>query len=562
MKNKIIGLIMSAAMFATVLSGCGASNTEYSLKENDDSKLQEESSDTKQDNDTAEERVSFTYATEIWGNETVTDESYVEQYIQDALNVDINVVKWDSNSINTMIATQQTPNCFWSSGGVTPIYLEDNGAVRTIPVSMVEEYAPSAMAFLNENPAIRKMCENPDNPEELRFLRGMTYQFTNRYQYVPYIRYDWIKNLGIDLGVEVEEICDNYYVAKDGITYSKWIEIMEAFVHNDPDGNGVDDTFGITGDGIHHPVWYSAYGFHNGVNEVNGEAEMYYALDEYKEFLKDFAKLYQKGLLDPDLLQNDRTYSWDKMNNGTAGFTVGACSYTRSNNVDRPPYTVLQNYPDAEILIIPGIKPDDGEVQQSYTSPLPAYGWFYVSADVDDELLATILKFVDWTVFQTEDYTRKYTLWDGEEGVNWEYNEEGYPVYLEVLSGGVNGTDTFVQFGQDAVLPSNPDNHPVWEAGAKYWFSTEDTEAEWISKYYTYEYKNDLFEETDYAALQVEYNADISEYIMNYATQAIIGEVDVDATWDEYLAELDRLGYNALMAELDKVEPLADIMSE
>lgn len=563
MKSKIVALILSVAMFATLLSGCGTSNTEPS---SNDSSTQTEVSSTEQKSDTEEiankELAEFTFASSIWGNETVEDESWMEQYIQDALNVDITVVKWDSSSMNTMVATQQMPDCFWDSGNFTPAFLEENGAVRTIPVSMVEEYAPSAMEFLNENPAILKMCQNPDNPEELRFLRGMTYQFVNRYNYCCYLRYDWIENLGIDLGVEVEEIYDKYYVAKEGITYSKWMEIMDAFVNNDPDGNGVDDTFGITGDGIMHAEWFGAYGFHSGVNEVNGEAEMYYALDEYKDFLKDFARLYKEGLIDADLLLNDRTYAWDKMNNGTAGLMTGACSWTRSGNVDRPPIALLQNQPDAEVLIIPGIRPDDGELQQSYASALPAYGWFYVNANVDDELLARILEFVEWTVFQTEDYTRKLTLFNGEEGVNWEYDENGYPVWTNLLSNGVNGTDTFVQFGQDGGIPENPEGEPVWSAGAKYWCTIGDAKAQWISDYYVYEYKNDLFEETDYAALSAEYSGDLSEYVLNYATQAIVGELDVDSTWDEYLAELDRLGYNELMAELDKLEPLADVVSK
>lgn len=33
------------------------------------------------------------------------------------------------------------------------------------------------------------------------------------------------------------------------------------------------------------------------------------------------------------------------------------------------------------------------------------------------------------------------------------------------------------------------------------------------------------------------------------AAQAGMGQIDVDAGWDDYLAELDRLGYNKMMEE-------------
>jgi hypothetical protein len=36
--------------------------------------------------------------------------------------------------------------------------------------------------------------------------------------------------------------------------------------------------------------------------------------------------------------------------------------------------------------------------------------------------------------------------------------------------------------------------------------------------------------------------------------------VDVDATWDDYLAELDRLGYNRMMDELEDLPSLEEMI--
>lgn len=48
------------------------------------------------------------------------------------------------------------------------------------------------------------------------------------------------------------------------------------------------------------------------MNDVNGRAEQYYVMDEYKEFLKGFADMYKRGLIDPEIITGDRTLSWEK----------------------------------------------------------------------------------------------------------------------------------------------------------------------------------------------------------------------------------------------------------
>ncbi len=45
----------------------------------------------------------------------------------------------------------------------------------------------------------------------------------------------------------------------------------------------------------------------------------------------------------------------------------------------------------------------------------------------------------------------------------------------------------------------------------------------------------------------------------SYRTQAILGQTDVDATWGDYLAELDRLGYHRMMDELEGLLPLEEM---
>ena len=192
------------------------------------------------------------------------------------------------------------------------------------------------------------------------------------------------------------------------------------------------------------------------------------------------------------------------------------------------------------------------------TNSSPAYGYFYVNANVDDEKLARILQFVEYAIFGNGDDSFKASLFYGEEGVDWEWGEDGKPVKINTLASGEKGTWTFSQHGQDEKVTQWTGEEEVFAAGGKYWSANQD--GIWM-KWQGVQYKEDIANETDFAAIKTEVNTDIEAYVKNYIAQSVLGQIDVDATWNDYLEELDRLGYNEMMSELDKVEPLEDMIA-
>ncbi|MCI6044467.1 hypothetical protein MR857_14330 [bacterium] len=540
MKRRVVSLFLTTTMLAmTVLSGCGKGSTA--------------ASDGSADGN-LEDFYEITY-TGYWSDDTYEDESYVENMLEDALNIELEVVTTDNSNLDSLLATGQMPDCMWCDKEVA--FMQDQELIRNIPVSMVKEYAPSFIKYFDENLLLYDYVLDPENPEEFTCLRGITLQFVDYYLPNDYYRYDWIQNLGIDLGVEVEQVADRVYAASDGIELSKFIEIMDAFVNQDPDGDGQKNTYGVTAPNLQQSVFYSAYGFHNGVNEVNGEAEQYYVMDEFKEYLKGFAEIYKNGLIDPEIIEDNRKLSWDKVNTGKAGYWITSTNSLNSWASDRPPLTLLSADPEATILLTPGIKPDGGKVQ-TVTNSSPAYGYFYVNANVDDEKLARILQFVEYAIFGNGDDSFKASLFYGEEGVDWEWGEDGKPVKINTLASGEKGTWTFSQHGQDEKVTQWTGEEEVFAAGGKYWSANQD--GIWM-KWQGVQYKEDIANETDFAAIKTEVNTDIEAYVKNYIAQAVLGQIDVDATWNDYLEELDRLGYNEMMSELDKVEPLEDMIA-
>ncbi|MEH2930229.1 hypothetical protein VSQ48_10040 [Candidatus Ventrimonas sp. KK005] len=498
--------------------------------------------------------------TGYWCYSDYEDGSFAEKMIEDALNINLTVEKAETtDTIDLLLASGEMPDCMWTEEK-TLSWMQAQELIRTIPKEMVEKYCPLLLNYYDENPLIYKMVLNPENEEEFLYLAGLTFQFVDYYLPGDCYRYDWIENLGIDLGVNVEQVSDRLYVADNGIELSKFAEIMDGFVNKDPDGNGKNDTLGATA-----PDWgvgnigqfYSAYGFAKEINNVNGRAEHSYAMEEYKEFLKGFQDLYARNLIDPEIISLDRTLAWDKINTGAAGYWLTSVNTLNSWAVDRPPLTLFDRDPNAKILITPGIRPDGGEVRAA-VNPTPAYGRFFVNRDVDDEKLAKILQFFNYSILGNGDKEIVASLFFGEKDVDWKWDEaKETPIKINNLNSGDKGTWSFSQFGQTEEVTQWIGEEELFRAGGKYWSAKDG--GSWL-KWQHRPYKEDLANETKYGDIFQKIRGDLDAYVSNYRTQAILGQIDIDSTWDSYLAELDRLGYNTMMDELEKIPPIEEMI--
>ena len=175
--------------------------------------------------------------------------SYVETFVEDHLNMNIEVRKvshTDKEAVNLMLASGEMPDCGWFEH--TYAQMEDEELIRSIPVEMVREYAPGYIESVRplSDPVHAGPGSGGSDPVPLPadFCIGQI----NTHNNAMYLRYDWIKKLGIDLGVNVEQLTDQLYIADNGLSREVFIDVLRGFVNDDPDGNGEDDTFGLLKD--------------------------------------------------------------------------------------------------------------------------------------------------------------------------------------------------------------------------------------------------------------------------------------------------------------------------
>ncbi len=395
-----------------------------------------------------------------------------------------------------------------------------------------------------------------DNTEEFFALNGATESRAAIFGslYADFYRYDWIENLGIDLGFNVTQISDNFYVADTGPTLEKFEEIMHGFTYGDPDGNGIDDTQGASFESMtRFDLLYSGFNMIASVMEDNGEAEQFYATESFRDFTAWFADLFAKGYFDENFYYQERAARWAYVQEEKAGYFLESSIALNTWALDRPPLSLVEANPEATFLITPGLSNNEG-YGTMIKSVVPTFGGLcYINSNVDDEKLALILEIMEYISFGED----TLSMWFGEEGVDWNPDGNGGVEIINPLAIAENGARVFIQNVQTGALFEAVNIEPLFKAGEDFWlydciWREHDREL--------YPYKQDLLGESDFAELSFIYNGDCVTLYREYFENCVYHGQDPYASWDDYLLALDEAGYNEMMAALDDVEPLEEML--
>lgn len=123
-------------------------------------------------------------------------------------------------------------------------------------------------------------------------------------------RKDWMDKLGLGTPETIEDVYNMLY----------------AFTYKDPDGNGQDDTYGLTLSKGPAPfdIMQTWFGAPNGWAEVNNTLVPAHQTEEYLEALTWFRKLCEEGLIKKDFPTRDIATKADDLKTQKAGVMVDA----------------------------------------------------------------------------------------------------------------------------------------------------------------------------------------------------------------------------------------------
>ncbi|MEK5442729.1 MULTISPECIES: extracellular solute-binding protein [unclassified Fredinandcohnia] len=192
-------------------------------------------------------------------------------------------------------------------------------------------------------------------------------------------RKDWAEKLGLSAPKNIDE----------------FYEMLRAFTEEDPDGNGKDDTIGLTdrNELIFGAFKTVASWFHTPTNfgVDNGEIKPEFMFPEYMKTLDFFRDLHEKGYINKDFPVTSKADQQGLLKSGKAGVYVGSMGDVESLYLD----AVAIN-PNAEFDVHNQVAGPDGKFT---VWSLPGYGngiLFPKSSVKTEEELKKILSFYDF----------------------------------------------------------------------------------------------------------------------------------------------------------------------
>lgn len=255
-----------------------------------------------------------------------------------------------------------------------------------------------------------------------------------------FIRKDWLEAVGMDMPTSWEEL----------------YEVAHAFTYNDPDGNGKNDTFALTGDGIGMlRYFFAASGSSNLYWNRDEDGNWYYgALDDKNaEILGWLRKMWEDGSIDPDFGGTTWEEGLRKFSSNTFGMCVRnadadwingvAVKYYGAANPDCNPFDRIGLIPSL------GINKGDDQIMDAYISCMVATMF---SPDITEEEMDRFLNYFEFLLSDEGKYMRL-----GFEGVDWVRDENG-KITLTVDEQGNNSAATLA-----TRYPCAPVTHwPSW----------------------------------------------------------------------------------------------------
>lgn len=538
MKKKMLAVLLASAMLASLATGCGSSpeagnaGSESAGSDDSESAAPEESVSSEDAGAEAADaspesgagaggQITFPLAeTEnfsmlcVINGDTPMEEVDAFQYLNEQSNVtfEVNSVpSGDAAEKESLIISSGTyPDVFiFSSLGKDNIDRYGSEGVFIPLEDYIRTYAPNLTALLDERELWPFITAPDGHVYEMPALNSGAELEAG---FHIWLNFQWLENLNLEAPKSLEDLRD----------------ILTAFKEQDANGNGdANDEIPLSvPDGMGYLLNYLPYFGYNMDGSTHCAAKdgnlVYVPTDDgYKEFLRYFTQLYQEGLLDPASF----TQNYDQIAaKGSAGDVLGCfcalASFQFAGREQDEKYQIIDPFEGQDYPLSTGIMHGSMMITDACEKPEILVAWA-------DRLY-------------TEEGGELY--WLGVEGRAHVKNEDGTWSWN---IGGPIGDDieTIREKGtlkdQTAFPGLQPD---LWFTGItdpdeSYLIGQRGKMLEWgklplPAMSYT-------AEETETIA---SLKADLDSYVNQYGAQVITGELDLDASWDDYKSTMETMG--------------------
>lgn len=338
------------------------------------------------------------------GMGTIEDNMWTK-WIHENGPVDVKFVaipRWESQSkLNVLLASGSAPDLIFEFD--TSIRNQLFNQKQLLPLDdLIEQHSVEYKALLEKYPQLKQVGTKSD---------GKLYEVGRMNEVYPlvslFIREDWLEKLGLEAPATEEEM----------------LAVAKAFAEQDPDGNGVADTYGLSGLKFGDSSGLYRYMFNANWVNLDANGELAVGPNHMKEATAFKRSLYEAGVVDKDFLTDkDGSKAKQDFLNGKVGmyaFMTADYSSFASRELD----TLMKNVPEAKLKVIPLPKTSVGQYNPAWNNPVQMTAVVNARAKAPE----AVIKYIDFlTKIETG---RTFRL--GFEGVHYKLEEDGKPVITD-----------------------------------------------------------------------------------------------------------------------------------
>lgn len=288
----------------------------------------------KQEADSASPTPRYHISWTMHQNVPVPEDAEMLKYVEDKFDVDLDVWNLENSKYESLLdmklAQGAIPDLFRIRQPQDLLKYQQQGVLAEIPVDMLNTYAPNLMRIIRENASAY---------ENAGMIDGTYYGIpvinpTNIYRTPVVFRQDWLDKLGLPVPQ----------------TLADFEKVIYAFTNDDPDGNGIKDTYGLSSEGMN--VVFGAFGQIVFADQLyfsikDGEQVIGALQPEMKEALQYLRKWYQDGVIDPEFITGENKGGYKHLShafiNGRIGMTSMGNYYHWIQNGDYRDWSYSSN---------------------------------------------------------------------------------------------------------------------------------------------------------------------------------------------------------------------------
>ena len=545
MKKRVLATLFAICMVISCLAGCAGNGGEVSNTPAPAASTDKDTTKTSDDTsapvaDTGS-KYKTTYGDKMFDNVTITVELFDRsnapegstitdnrwtEYVNEQMNkVGITVEfvpvpRWDEvEKMQTMVAGQTAPDITLT---YTYAYAEDyfnQGGIWDLSEFIDgEDQAKNLKAYIGDETL--NIGRNEDNA-----LYGIVARRATTAKSNLFVRKDWLDALGLSVPTTPDEL----------------YTVLDKMVHENPDGR--NDVYAIVWNRWNLRKAFSKIaGDYKETNIASTEESIqdFYDPGMY-DYYKYMNKLYNAGILHPEYY----TLSEDNFKSLFVTGSVAFMEYSVNSNVDVLRGSLLktlqENIPTADVVSIEPLKNvNDGK---QYSAAYASGGLIaFCPKTASEEKVEACMTYLDWMCTKEGGFV----LYHGFEGEHFEY-DGNIPI---VKDAEYNAKD------KDWIRTD------IFLTGNQGYFATVDDfnactskEAPGYEKYVVSNYENALVGIVDHDSVYTspstsDHIADLTSVYDEYKTAVITCTPDAfDATWEEYMDELKKVGVEQIIEE-------------